>query len=45
MADEFLRQMQQIYPFLCENPYDNETERYIKYLAPLCYNQAINVTN
>ncbi|RNA30141.1 hypothetical protein BpHYR1_000731, partial [Brachionus plicatilis] len=42
MADEFLCEMQQLYPFLCENPYDNETERYIKYLAPLCYNQAIN---
>ena len=43
LADDLLNKLQEIYPFLCENKYDGETERYLKYLAPLCYNQAINV--
>ncbi|CAF0715431.1 unnamed protein product [Brachionus calyciflorus] len=42
LADDLLNKLQDIYPFLCENKYDGETERYLKYLAPLCYNQAIN---
>ena len=35
--------IQKIYPFLCDNPFDLDTEKYLKFLAPLAYNQSINV--
>lgn len=43
-AIELLNKLQSIYPFLSENKYDNESERYMKFLAPVCFNPSIKVT-
>jgi hypothetical protein len=42
MALRLLERLQKIYTFLCDNQFDHDTEKYIKYLAPLTYNQSIN---
>ncbi len=39
---ELLEKLQTIYTFLCDNKFDQDSERYIKYIAPLSYNQSIN---
>lgn len=37
-----LEKLQTLYTFLCDNKFDQDSERYIKYIAPLSYNQSIN---
>jgi hypothetical protein len=44
MAIELIDKLQNIYKFVCENQLDGDSEKYIKYLAPLCYNKAVNVS-
>ena len=47
MSINLIDKLQLIYPFLCDSnePEQAENERFTKYLAPLCYNHAIDVRN
>ena len=40
---KIIDELQEAYTFVCDMPFDDENERYIKFMAPLCYNSSLKV--